>query len=212
MSLSNSVVAEVAKNSILLISLHGVRTVLERELEIKNVLISSDESVKQQMKNRGETTYPYSYMSLSELSGVRDNVPTRTMQRFGARVGNYGATKATSRKAFMFPVTLGLDFKYVDNDPYRVITMAESLVILSQLSGFNFNMKFSDSFMLNIRLEVPESTTIPIADSNSSNEPGGMEVSLSLIVHTYAGFFREVSSVNSGNPIINYTIEMQNVN
>jgi hypothetical protein len=205
MAISNSLFSELARNSILLISLHGVRTVLERELEIKNIMIATNDAIKRELMRKDETQYPYSYLNMSELIGIRDQQSNKVMQRFGIRAGMNGATRATSRKAFMFPINVGMELKYIDSDPLRIITMAESLVLLSIIGGLQFEIGLSDGIRFLVRVEIPESTSIPISSGESTESPGGSEITLSLIIHTYAGFFRDVSAVNSSSP----TIDMQ---
>lgn len=208
MAISDSLVKEVGQNSILLTSLHAVRTVLEKELEIKNLLITTNEAIKSDLLVRGKTEYPYAYLSLSELTAMRDQGNSRVVQRTGMRVGSFGATRATSRKAYIFPITVGIELKYIDNDPYRLLIMAESMLLLGQISGIAFEVKFSENFKIQVRIEVPTNTTIPLADTSNVQEPSGSEVSLPLIIHTYAGFFREVSAVNSSNPMVDMQIIM----
>lgn len=210
MSITNSLFSELAKSSVLLMSLHGVRTVLERELEIKNILIATEDTVKREMlrKNNGNITYPYAYMNMSELIGVKDQNANRVIQRHGIRAGLDGSTRATSRKAYMFPINVGMDLKYVDSDPSRTITMAESMVILSMIGGIQFEIVLSDAIRFLVRVEVPENVAIPIGNNGSTESPSASEISLSLVIHTYAGFFREVSAVNSGKANLDMQIIM----
>jgi hypothetical protein len=121
-------------------------------------------------------------------------------------MGAAGATRATSRKAFLFPINIGLDLKYIDDDPARAMVMAESMVILSMIGGLIFNLRLSESINFDVRVEIPETVPIPLASTNNPESPGGIEVSLSLIIHTFSGFFKEVSAVNSGNATISMEI------
>lgn len=210
MAITETLFNELAKNSVLLLSLHGVRTVLERELGIKNLHIAMDETVKAEIERKAgqhdKPQYPYAYMSMSELIGVRDQGNNKHAQRFGIRMGAAGATRATSRKAFLFPINIGLDLKYIDDDPVRAMVMAESMVILSMIGGLIFNLRLSESINFDVRVEIPETVPIPLASTNNPESPGGIEVSLSLIIHTFSGFFKEVSAVNSGNATISMEI------
>lgn len=213
MALNDTLFKELAKNSVLLLSLHGVRTVLERELGIKDLQIAMDETIKAEIerktKQHEKTSYPYAYMSMSELIGIRDQGNNKHTQRFGIRMGAAGATRATSRKAFLFPINVGLDLKYIDDDPSRAIVMAESMVILSQLGGLSFSLTLGEAIEFDVRIEIPESVPIPLSSVNSPESPGGIEVSLSLIIHTYSGFFKEVAAVNSDRATINMEIELE---
>jgi hypothetical protein len=213
MALNNSLFEELAKKSILLLSLHGVRNVLEKQLEVKNMLIATDETIKREIDRlagqQQKPQFPYAYLSMSELIGVKDQNNNRVMQRLGLHAGTDGATKATARKAFMFPVNIGIEFKYIDDKPERAMIMAESLVLLSQIGGLSFEIKLTDKIRFDVRIEVPENTSIPLADTSNTQSPSGVELSAQLIIHTYSGFFRDVAAVNQGNPLLNMEIIMK---
>jgi hypothetical protein len=218
MAITDTLFKELAKNSVLLLSLHGVRTVLERELGIKNLQISMDETVKAEIERKSKqhegARYPYSWLSMSELIGVKDQSNNKHAQRRGLRLGGgidmaAGATKYTSRKAYLFPINVGMTMKYVDDDPVRAMVMAESMVILSMLGGLTFSLTLSETLSFDVRVEIPESVPIPLATNTSTESPGGIEVELSLIIHTYSGFFKNVEAVTSDRPTVNMTIELE---
>lgn len=205
MAISNSILDEIGNNSILEMSLLGARTVLEREFRFDNLMIASDDTIKGELAKAGKDNFPYTYIQLADMSGVKDQAPNKTIQRHGHRVGLLGATRATTKKAFVFPVNVSFELKYTDNDPRRVLKIAEAFVILSEIGGLSFNMNIG-GFELEFRLDIPENVTIPLADVGNVSAPGGQEVSLQFILHTYAGFFRDVSSVNSDRPIRSYDL------
>lgn len=206
--ITGSLVNELSRTSILMMSLHGVRTVLERELEIKNLTISTSDSVKRELDRKGQTNYPYGYLSLSELIGIKDQMANRYVQKFGIPAGLRSATRATARKAYMFPINIGLDLKYIDSNVQRTLLMAESMVILSMIGGLQFEVQLSDAIRFTVRIEVPENTAIPVASTSSTESPDASEITLSLVVHTFAGFFRDTPAVNADRPIINMNIIM----
>lgn len=215
MAISNSLFSELAQNSVLLLSLHGIRTVLERELGIKNILISGDETIKADIsrlaQQKGEEIgFPYAYMSLSELLGVRDQGNNKHAQRMGIRMGSSGATLATARKAYLFPMNLSMELKYIDDDPYRTIVMAETMVLLSLAGGLTFDIKLDEALEFEVRIEIPDSIPVPIANSTNTESPGAMEVTLTLVIHTYSGFFRNVAAVQKDRASINMEIKLEN--
>lgn len=218
MAITNTLFKELAKNSIMMLSLHGVRTVLERELDLKNLTISMDETVKAEIERKAKQhegpRYPYCYLSMSELIGVRDQANNRHAQRAGLRIGGgknmaAGATKYTSRKAHMFPINVGMSLKYVDDDPVRAMVMAESMVILSMIGGLTFSLTLSETLQFDVRVEIPESIPIPLASVMSTESPGGIEIELSLIIHTQSGYFQNVEAVTHDRPNISMTIELE---
>jgi hypothetical protein len=206
MAITESIIAELQNSSILTASLHGVRTVLERELNLKNLLIATDDTIINELKRKGHTGYPTSYLSINELIGVKDQNHNRYAQRFGVQMGVSGATKATSAKGHMFAINVGMELKYIDNDPMRLIVMAEALAILSMIGGMVFSMSVN-GLEIQVRVEIPENTAIPLASAEATADPDGSEISVNLVVHTYAGFFKDVSAVQSGNPVIDYTLK-----
>ena len=217
MAITDTVFKELAKNSVLLLSLHGVRTVLERELGIKNLNISMDETVKAEIERKAKqhegARYPYAWLSMSELIGKRDQSNNKHAQRMGLRIGGgidmaAGSTKYTSRKAYLFPIEVGMSLKYVDDDPARAMVMAESMVILSMIGGLNFSLTLSETLNFDVRVEIPETVPIPLSSTTNAEAPGGIEVELSLIIHTYSGFFKNVEAVTSDRPTLQMTIDL----
>lgn len=212
MALTDNLFNDLSKNSLLLISLHGVRTVLEKQLGLKDIQISTDETVKRELErkaqNREEIRFPYAYISLSEMIGVKDQNSNRNIQRLGIQSLS-GAMKATSRKGFLFPINVGMELKYLTDKPEQAILMAETFVILSQIGGLSFRLTVSEDISFDVRIEVPENMSIPLADTSNTQSPSAIELSVQLVIHTYSGFFRNVAAVNSGNPIIDMQIEMK---
>lgn len=198
---------EISKNSLLTTALQGVKTVLQRETGLKSIVLSADDKVKADLKNKGNTSYPYAYLRPSDAEAVRDQGNARATQRYGLRTGTYGATRNTSRVGFIFPVRLGMELVYVDDDALRMYRMTETFLILAAINMLNFDIRFANQLVLNTRIQIPENTTIPLADTGDTTKPGGMELTLSLIIHTYAGFFRDVSSVYAADPMIGYVLK-----
>lgn len=197
---------EIKNNGLMTLALHGVRTVLENELGITPILIATEDTIKAEYKRRGHAEYPYAHIELNEVMGVRDQTSNRTMQRLGARVGLNGATHATTRRAYLFPITIGVALKYCSSDPLDYITMAETLAVLSMLGGISFTMRLNEDFDFQVRIEFPDSESIPIASREDAQTPGGVEIECALIVHTVVGFFRDIAAVNSDRPIVDYQI------
>jgi len=205
-ALSHSVLEDLEKSSLLLISLMGVRTLLERELRLKDMLLTSEDAALAELKRRQmdpltlSIAYPYGYLSLSELTAVKDHIPNKNVRRHGLRMGTDGATKATARKGYLFPILVQLSLHYLDNDPVRTFRMAEALIILGQIGPLVFSMHLGDGIELEVEVEIPDSASIPIAESENTHAPNAQEIEVPLVIHTWAGFCRDVSSVNSDRP------------
>ncbi len=193
---------ELAKNSLLLTALHGVKQVFQRETGVKRILLSTDDKIKAQMENNGDDKYPYAWLVPSDAQAVRDMVNNRATQRTGMRMGTYGATRNTASTAFLFPAKLGFELKYTHHDAKALYHMVETFLILSAMANLNFDIKFANQMVLNTRIEIPDNLTMPIADTGDTTKPGGGEISLQFIIHTWVGFFKDVSSAYAGDPQI----------
>jgi hypothetical protein len=60
-----------------------------------------------------------------------------------------------------------------------------------------------------VRVEIPETVSIPLSSTTNTEAPGGIEVELSLIIHTYSGFFKNVEAVAYDRPTVAMTIELE---
>lgn len=194
---------ELKNSSILISAIQGARIVLERELGLSNILVSTNEAVKRELANRGQNKYPYAYMSMSDMQADRQRLAGRSIRRHGFLTGSQNNTFSTVQKGYIFPVKVSFELKYIDDDPYRILYIAENFAIWSSASNLTFSMKIQD-LELQTTMTIPESVTIPIADTGNTNEPGGQELSIPIIMDTYCGFVRDVSSVSSNSPIISY--------
>lgn len=200
--------AEVAKSGILRTNLYGVATMLKREFALKDVPLSLDDKVKAQMENQNNVTYPYGYLVPSDMQLSRELYNLTAVRRFGARAGEYGATRNTSRVGFVFPVKVGVEFHVLSDDAMKAIHYAECFAILAAMQNIlTFDVRYGQRFSLNTRLEIPDSVTIPFADTGDTTKPGAVELVMQLIVHTYAGFFYDKASIYADGPVIGTAVE-----
>ncbi len=213
-TINNTIFDDLRQSSLLLMSLMGVRTLLERELELKDLVLASEDSAVKELQRRkmdpitATMPYPYAYLSLSEMTAVKDHGPNKLIRRHGFRMGTTESTRATSKKGYIFPVVVQISLHYLDNDPIRVLKMAEALIILGQIGPLAFSLLIGEEGMdLDISMEIPETATIPIAETENIHAPDSQELEIPLIVHTYAGFFRDVSAVNSSHPILSIQLK-----
>jgi hypothetical protein len=213
MKLSNSILTELEQSSLLYISLLGVRTLIEREFALKDMLLASQDSAITELRRRlnnpetNTVSYPYGYLSLSELTSVKDHTPNKNVKRHGWRMGTMDATHATSKKGYIFPILVQISLHYLDNDPIRTLRMAEALIILGQIGPLAFSLNVGEGIELEVMVEIPESAPIPIGEAESEHAPDAQEIEIPLVIKTYAGFFRDVSAVNSNKPIISFDLK-----
>lgn len=201
-----SIPKELLKAGLLKANLNGVAEVLRRELGLKHLRYSLDDKIKSAQANDNDITYPYAWIVPTDGRMVKDQISNRAVQRYGLRTGNAGATRNTTQIGFVFPVQLGMELHFVDSDASRLMHMMEVFLILSGINRLTFDVRFRSDLILNTRIEIPDSVSIPIADTGDTTKPGGGELTLSLIIHTYAGFLRDVSSVYA-QPTIGINIE-----
>ena len=202
----NNILDELQESSLLTISLQGVRSLLEREFGLKNLTISTDDMFMQwlaaQAKSQGPLQYPYAYLSMSELTSVRDRVNNKAISRAGIKTGLNKTTYSTTRKAYTFPISLAMSLKYIDSDVARVIKMSEALIILAQIGPLGFTMEI-DQLELDVTVMLPSSCSINLAETDKQQCPGAFEIEASLVINTWTGFFKQTSAVSSNKPIIN---------
>lgn len=198
-----SIPKELAKSGLLRTNLHAVRTVLARELGLQHFPISLDDKVKAQLANDGQTQYPYGWLVPSDMQLVRDQYNNSATRRIGMRVGTYGATRNTSRIGFIYPIKIGAEIHVACDDAEKSLHFGETFLLLSAMQNvLSFDVRFGDQFSLNTRIVVPDSVTIPFADTGDTTKPGAVEVTLQIVIETYAGFFHDISSVYDVDPII----------
>ncbi len=204
-----SIIAELANENLLYIALQGCRAVIEKELGIKQVIFSMTAAARTEFFRRGresgELTFPYAFLNLTSLAAIKELQNNYAVQRHGVRF-NAPGTRATTAKGYLFPITLGLDFHYIDSEPTRILNIAQSLVLLSVTDGLSFKIDVGDIFSFVVRLEIPLETTIMLEDPNAQEVPGASDVNVQFIMHTTIGFFRDVSAVNSGSPTMDISI------
>lgn len=203
-----SLLSELSKENMLKMALHGVRVVLQRELDIKSIIFSMSETLRQDLIRRDREAngqqFPYSYISLQALSGVKELQNNYAIRKHGLRLRS--KERATSKKGYLFPITLGLDFHYIDSDQMRLLNMAQALVILSVTDGLTFQVDVGDIFTFVIRMEIPTDTTINIQEEQNAQTPGASDINVQFVMHAQIGFFRDVSAVNGRGATMNITM------
>lgn len=206
-----SIPKSIAKNSLLSTALNACKTVIARELGLpKGFAISTDERVKVALQQNGQKQFPQAWLVPSDVRSVKDRQNNRAVQRYGHRMGMYGAMRNTSQVGFIFPIEVGMEIHYVDNDPLRLLRFAEACLVLSAINMLTFDIRFGskeDPLILNTRIEVPDNASYPISDTSDTTKPGGGEVTIPIVIHTYTGFFQDVASVYAADPVIGYTVQ-----
>lgn len=204
-----SLIKELAKENLLYIALQGCRAVLEKELGIKSVVFSMDTNYRQDLvrrsREKGDLSFPYASIALTSLAAVRELQNNYAVQRHGVRFDTPGQ-RATTTKGYLFPIVLGLDFHYIDNNDGRLLSMAQSLVLLSVADGLSFQIDVGGLFSFIVRMEIPLETTINITDGNTPELPNASDLTTQFIMHTTIGFFRDVSAVNGSSATLSISV------
>ena len=197
-----SVFEELKKENLLQYALQGARAVLEQQLGLKDLVITTSETYKQELVRRAGSKenirYPLNYLAFNAISGLKDRQNNVAMSKIGVTVTD--PSRSMAKKAYVFPITVGLELHYIDSDPMKLIWMAQMLAILSVTSGCKFVIYVGYIFEYHVFLEVPTDTSIPIQEEQSNTTPGASELVANLIMHTQVGFFRDVASLN-GKPL-----------
>lgn len=207
-----SIPKELLASGLLRTFLHGTKSVLQRELNLKSLPYSLDDKVKAQQANENNNVFPYAYIAPSDMQVNKEAQGNpRAMQRNGWRVGTFGASRNISSVGFIVPMRMGLELHYFHNDADSLLRIGEMFVILSSMNNLNFDVKFGNGsekpFILNTRIEIPDNMSIPIADTGDTTKPGGGELVIPIVIHTYAGFIKKMSSLYHADPIIGIATE-----
>lgn len=205
-----SLIQELARENFLEMALHGTRGVLQRELEIKQIIFSMTGSPKKDILRRaaasgGPVSMPYSYMLINSVAGVRDKQNNFAVRRHGMRFNHIGE-KATSKKGYIFPMALGLELHYVDSDQKRLLSLAQSLALLSLTNGLNFRVDVGTLFSFDVRLEIPLDVPITLQEGENPESPGSTDIAAQIVMHTQVGFMRDVSAVSGVPPVLNVSV------
>jgi len=202
-----SLIKELSKESLLVIALKAVAGMLTKEIELTPTLAVSETHRAELMRKAtgqgrgGESQplkFPYSFLLLNSLAGIRDTGNNYAVRKHGLRLLN-SHTDALTKKAYLFPIKIGLELHYIDTDPGRLLNMALALATISASSGLKCDVNIGESFTFSVALEIPLESTIQTQEEQSGVLPEASELTAQIIVSTEAGFFRDVSAVN-GTP------------
>lgn len=201
---------ELTKENLLLITLNGLRAVLKRELQIPEAQFVLTETFRQEMirkqMERGQPLeFPYSYLLLNSLAGSRDTCNNYAVRRHGMANTSIGE-KATTKKAYLFPIKMGLEFHYIDSNQNRVLNMAMALALFSATSGLKFDINVGDLFTFSVSLEIPLDYTINIQEEQSQTLPEAVDLTTSIIVSTSVGYFKDVAAVHGKGLTMSVTL------
>jgi len=190
-----NLVKEIEKNSLLLMSLQGMRAVLKRELNLKeDINFATDEKIKQYFDKSNQVTYPLYWLEPSDAKALRDRQNNHAVRKYGMRMDTLSMTKHKSFVSYVFPIQMGWTLKYVESDPVKAMMMAETFLILSMINKLGFRLSVG-SFETDVMITIPEDVTIPISDTSDYTKPGGIELAINLILETKTGFFKQVDTV-----------------
>jgi hypothetical protein len=207
-----ALIKELARERILHTALKGVAAVLSREFELDcNMTFTMSETYRQEIvrkaaERQAPLKFPYSFFMIQSLAGVRENTNNYAIRKHGVAINKVGEL-ALSKKAYMFPVKLGLEFHYIDTDPNRLLTMSEALVIFSASGGLKFNINIGDLYTYAVSLEIPIESTITASEEQNGVTPEATDLVASIVMSTELGFFRSVAATNGSPAIIRVTME-----
>lgn len=206
------IIDEIKENSILQACMHGARAVLERELKIRNIVFGTEETVRKQIEREsGDVKYPYGYIQLTSLSVTRDRMNNKATRRHGMVNGIDTVSRSSIAKAFLFPVKLNADFHYVVGDPIQLMKSLETLAILTMTGSLTCRLTLGGDTAINfdVSITLPDDMSIPTAESGGSTNPGGNDITLGIVIDAFAGFVRNVATVNSTTPEMVFNVEYQ---
>lgn len=208
-----SLLSELSKQKFLHYALSGLKRVMERELEIKNITVTLSETTRHEIMRKSSVqtggvdalAFPYAFLQFQSLAATRDQQNSFAARKVGQPMQAVG-TLAYTKKAFLFPFDVSLEFHYVHNDPDRLLEIATALGILSSTNGLSFRLNIGPDLTIGVRVEVPQDFPIGLQEEQSAQLPEASEIVATFIIHCHLGFTRDVSAVNGSRPVMNITV------
>ena len=210
-----TLIEDLRRDNLLNISLKALTSVISREVGLKNMSVTMSDEFKQELLRAGsenhlgtdteqlQVKYPFGYFLVSELAPNKERVPFKNVRKHGWSMGTVDVTASTSQKAYLFPVILSLELHYFESSPTEALLISQALALLTGSSSFNFDITLGKGgIKYSNKIGFIDGVSIPLAETNSPNAPGGIEFTLPLVFETYTGFVRDVAAVNSSTPTV----------
>lgn len=174
------------------VTLKGLRAVINQHIGIPSIQVMTNERAREALNRKGKAQFPYGWLNVQELRAWKENASGHNIARHGWFNPNSDVTNSTTTKGYLWPVALGVELHAVYDDPEQALTVAEALMILSMTNGFNFKINLSPGMTVMVRCEVPDTISIPLAETDNQSNPDGIELTLGLVLYTWVGFFKSV--------------------
>jgi hypothetical protein len=175
-------------------TLQGYRAMLERQLGLSGIAVFINERQRQEkLRKTPVPSYPYSWIMLQELRAFKDIASGKNIARHGWFTSGSGATQTTTEKHYMWPVAIGTEVHVVHDDPLEIMRVAERMVITSMTDALNFSIEVLPGVKTMVRAEVPDTVSIPLAETDNAANPDSNEIVLQIALYSWIGFSKDVN-------------------
>jgi hypothetical protein len=193
----------------LFLTLIGFRKSVMQHLGVTDLPLIPNENKKLEMRRSSNPSYPYGYMALRSMEVVRDQQPSKAIQKYSSSGTLDRITNAMVSKGFLFPAKLSVELHYLDNDFKRIVNIVEKLCIFGAIDALSFEISMPEGphWVVEVRLnEGP--VDIPESMIDNPAEPDAWDVQTVFELHTRVGVVKSVPKVNNeGEVTKSYVIE-----
>lgn len=189
-----STIANSIKGSLSL-TLQAYRVMLERQFGLKNVtVVTNDNSKEDSRRQNGEVIkYPKSKLKIQEVRAYKDVANGKNIARHGWFSPASEVTESTTLKYYIWPVAIGTELEVAIQDPEEALTMCEKFIVAASTDALNYKLELMPGIEIIVRAEVPDTMSIPLSESDSTEHPGATVLSLQVALYSWIGFARDVN-------------------
>lgn len=183
------------KDSFLVATLYALRQTCKRVLEMEETIeFSFTDGFKQVAQQRSEVTYPRAFLQLTQMNQIRERLNSVAMARGGWSTHFNTSDSEGVKKAHVFPVSIGCDLHYTDNDFLRILRFAERVSMVGFFPALVFVVKLEQDgavFEFESRVRVDESISFQQVMLDDQQNPGATELIIPMTVESYVGTINE---------------------
>lgn len=191
------------RNAPMYLTLYTFRESIKRFFGIDALPMIQSQDVKREVRkgiddpNANMMRYPFAYFSVTGLSLIRDQQPTKSIARNSMGVTFDDLTNLALKKAFLFPATLQITLHYLTNDMVRALDFSSRALIVATTGKINSEVELDGvKWFVTTRVDS-ESVSLEPTDKESEQNPDAMDVQITFSVDTKLGAIRDVPKVNN---------------
>lgn len=215
-----SLMGDIKASKSLSYSIAAIKKRLQLLLELERPpIVTLSEKTREEIINRAQRQavaegkaqndklqFAYSFIVINGLTSERDQQNAKAMARVGEPLRANG-TLARTGVAKTFPITLGIEFHYIDDDAKRLLEISQAICVLAALGNLQLHIQYAQNLAFAVRLEIPTDVQVGLQEEQSSQFPEATELTVSFIVHTQVVIIQDKAAVISPTPDVRVTVQ-----